>query len=593
MGTGMIRIAHVASLDLTHRFLLLPQLKRLRDEGYDVAAISAPGPHVPVLEAEGIRHIPLRHVTRAWDPAADARLAKELYDVFRRERFDLVHTHNPKPGVIGRPAAKAAGVPVVVNTVHGYYATPEDRARRRIPVMALERSAARFSDLEFFQSKEDMSWALRTRLVPPSRARHLGNGIDLRRFAPARDGSSRAADLRAELGIPDDAPIVGTVGRLVAEKGLRELLEAAVEVRGRFPEVRFLAVGPDDAVKADAMGLAEMNGHLICPGFRTDIEDLLSLMDVFVLPSWREGMPRSAIEAGAMARARILTDIRGCREVVRDGIDGLLVPVRDADTLAASIIRLLADPRERERLGRQAREAAIEHFDEERVANVIVRGYRDVLAKKGVVGRPLPRPLEGIVIRQARPSDVPTIVRLHAVDLPTAFHTSLGPGFVRQLFLAQVRDPNCVAIVAERNGEIVGYASGMMSMHAFKRRFVLRRGVPAAVAAAPRLLRRGALRRVLETLAYADQTSGLPEAEFAFIGVVRRIPPGLGAELGKGVLTGLAAKGARKVKGFVGRDNRPMNFMMGRLGFELRGEITLHDGSPSYVYEIECPQPSH
>ncbi|HEV2950870.1 MAG TPA: glycosyltransferase, partial [Actinomycetota bacterium] len=269
MGESMIRLAHVASLDLTHRFLLLPQLRRLRDEGYDVTAISAPGPHVPALEAEGIRHLPLRHVTRAWDPIADARLAKELHDVFRSERFDLVHTHNPKPGVIGRPAARTAGVPVVVNTVHGYYATPEDRARRRIPVMALERSAARFSDLEFFQSREDMDWALRSRLVPPSRARHLGNGIDLRRFAPPRSGSPRAAELRAELGIPDDAPVVGTVGRLVAEKGLRELLEAAVRVRGRFPEVRFLAVGPDDAVKADAMGIAEMNGQLICPGFRT------------------------------------------------------------------------------------------------------------------------------------------------------------------------------------------------------------------------------------------------------------------------------------------------------------------------------------
>ena len=543
MGSGMIRIAHVASLDLTHRFLLLPQLKRLRDEGYDVTAVSAPGPHVSALEAEGIRHIPLRHVTRAWDPIEDARFADELYRLFRRERFDVVHTHNPKPGVIGRPIARAAGVPVVVNTVHGYYATPEDRARRRIPVMALERSAARFSDVEFFQSREDMSWALRTGLVPPSRARHLGNGIDVRRFAPPNGASSRAAELRKELGIPEGAPVVGTIGRLVAEKGLGELLEAAVHVRGRFPEVRFLAVGPDDAVKADAMGVAEMDGQLICPGFRTDIEDLLALMDVFVLPSWREGMPRSAIEAGSMARARIVTDIRGCREVVRDGIDGLLIPVRDANALAAAIERLLGDPPERERLGRSAREAAIARFDEERVADEIVRGYREVLAQRGVVGRTLPGPLDGIVIRTARPADVSTIVRLHADDLPTAFHTSLGPGFVRQLFMAQVRDPNCVAIVAERDGEIVGYASGMMSMPAFKRRFILRRGVPAALAAAPRLLRRGSLRRVLETLAYTDQTASLPDPEFAFVGVIRGIPPGSVRSWAEGSSRGWAPKG--------------------------------------------------
>jgi len=253
---------------------------------------------------------------------------------------------------------------------------------------------------------------------------------------------------------------------------------------------------------------------------------------------------------------------------------------------------LLADPGERERLGRHAREAAIEHFDEERVADVIVRGYHEVLAKRGVVSRALRSPLDGIVIRTARPADVETIVRLHADDLPTAFHTSLGPGFVRQLFMAQVRDPGCVVLVAEREEEIVGYVSGMLSMRAFQRRFIRRRGVPAALAAAPRLIRPRVIRQAFETLTYPDQTAGFPDADCAFIGVRRRVPPGLGAELVRSLIEGLGRKGARKAKGIVGVDNVAMNFMVRRVGFELRGEITLHDGSPSYVYEIECPQPS-
>ena len=437
----MIRVAHVATIDLTLRFLLLPQLLRLRDEGYDVTAISAPGPYVSELEAEGIRHIPLRSATRAWNPGADLRLSRELYKVFRQEHFDLVHTHNPKPGVIGRPAARAAGVPLVVNTVHGFYATPEDPARRRVPVMALERSAARFSDLELYQSGEDMRWALRTRLIPPSRARFLGNGIDLRRFDPARVAASSTADLKAELGIPQGAAVVGTIGRLVAEKGLRELVEAARLVRQRFPDVRFMAVGPDDAVKADAIRVAEMDGHLICPGFRTDVEDLLALMDVFVLPSWREGSPRSVIEAGAMGRARIVTNIRGCREVVRDGVDGLLVPVRDAHALGNAIVRLLSDGEERERLGRNANKVATERFDEGHVGDTIVDAYRDLLGRVGVVNKRLDAHLHGIAIRTARPADVATIVQLHSEDLPTAFHASLGPRFSHQMFMAQVRIP--------------------------------------------------------------------------------------------------------------------------------------------------------
>jgi glycosyltransferase involved in cell wall biosynthesis/L-amino acid N-acyltransferase YncA len=590
---AMIRVAHVATIDLTHRYMLLPQLRRLRDEGFDVTAISAAGEHVPALEDEGIRHIALRNASRAWDPVADARMAAELHGIFRRERFHIVHTHNPKPGVIGRPVARAARVPVVVNTVHGFYATPDDRLRRRAPVMALEAFAARFSDLELFQSNEDLEWARRSGVVPAGRSRYLGNGIDLRRFDPNETSSERLDGLRSELGISPTAPVIGTVGRLVAEKGLRELLEAADRIRARFPDAVFLAVGPADDAKADAMAAREIEDRLVCTGFRTDVEDLLALMDVFVLPSWREGMPRSAIEAGAMGRARVLTDIRGCREVVRHGEDGLLVPVRDPTSLTAAILGLLEDPSERERLGRRARETAEVRFDENRVGDTIVESYRELLSQRGIVGRSLQGDwLRGITIRRARTRDVPSMVRLHAADLPTAFHTMLGEGFLRQLFLAQVRDPGCVALVAERDGDVVGYASAMASMRAFRRRFLLHHGLIAGIFATPRLLRPGVLRRVVETLRYPEQTEGLPDAEMAFIGVKPRIPPGVGTELCRGLLEGLGAQGVRKAKGFVGRDNRAMNVMVRRLGFQLRGEVTLHDGSPNYVYEVECPQPS-
>ena len=149
-----------------------------------------------------------------------------------------------------------------------------------------------------------------------------------------------------------------------------------------------------------------------------------------------------------------------------------------------------------------------------------------------------------------------------------------------------------MALVAERDGVVVGYASAMASMRAFRRRFLLRHGLIAGTCATPRLLRPGVLRRVVETLRYPEQTEGLPDAEMAFIGVKPRTPPGVGAELCRGLLEGLGAQGVRKAKGFVGRDNRAMNFMVRRLGFQLRGEVTLHDGSPNYVYEVECPQPS-
>src|SRR5437879_9064943 len=119
-----VRLAHVATIDLSLRVLLRPQLLRLRDDGQDVTTISAPGPWVAYVRERGIRHIPWANATRAWDPAGDVRAFAELVGIFRRERFDLVHTHNAKPGVMGRMAARAVGVPCVINTVHGFDARP-------------------------------------------------------------------------------------------------------------------------------------------------------------------------------------------------------------------------------------------------------------------------------------------------------------------------------------------------------------------------------------------------------------------------------------------------------------------------------------
>ncbi len=160
--------------------------------------------------------------------------------------------------------------------------------------------------------------------------------------------------LRAELGIGEDELVVGTVGRMVREKGYEELFDAARIVRSRIPNARFLAVGGSDLDKEDAItaeAIERVRDDVVFTGWREDIADLMALMDVFVLPSWREGLPRSAVEAAASGLPQVLTDIRGCREVVRDGVEGFLVPVRDPVRLADAIVRLLQDPVLRRRMG--------------------------------------------------------------------------------------------------------------------------------------------------------------------------------------------------------------------------------------------------
>jgi glycosyltransferase involved in cell wall biosynthesis/ribosomal protein S18 acetylase RimI-like enzyme len=593
-----LRVAHLTTTDLTLRYLLLGQLRRLSAEGYEVTGISAPGPNAGALQAEGIRHLPWRNATRSWNPVADVRALAELVALLRRERFDLVHTHNPKPGVLGRVAARLAGTPLVVNTVHGLYATPEDRLRKRAAVLGLEWLAGRCSDLELYQSEEDLAWAGRLRLARKGRSHLLGNGTDTGFFDPAQVPPERAAALRRELGLPADALVVGAVGRLVAEKGYRELFAAARAVRQADPRVRFLAVGTPDLDKADAISEAELAaaaGDVLVTGWRDDVRDLLAVMDVFVLASWREGMPRSAIEAAAMGKALVLTDIRGCREVARHDREALLVPPRDPGALAAAISRLAADPALRERLAAAARRRALERFSEQDVAERVVAHYRRL------AGAPAAGAAAGlVVIRPATGADAAAMARLHADGMPEAFLPTLGPRFLARLYRALAADPDAVALVAEGVDGVVGFAAGVPSVGGFYRRFARGHGPAAALAAAPRLVRPTVARRLLETVRYPAAGNGngpLPDAELLSIAVAPGWRAGgTGRALADGVLDGLAGRGVDDIKVVVGAANQGANRFYAKVGFRDAGQLTVHQGTPSNVWIRSCrsssPSPS-
>jgi glycosyltransferase involved in cell wall biosynthesis len=356
----------------------------VRDRGGDVVGISAPGPYADELAAEGIRHAPMESSTRGMNLLADLRAAAELWRILRRERPDVLHTHNPKPGVYGRIVGRLARVPVVVNTNHGLWATEHDRFLRRAVVLGLEALAARFSHAELIQNPEDLDLLVRRRINHPARTRLLGNGIDLDRFAPgAVDPKDRTA-VRDEVGAGPDAVVVGMVGRMVAEKGYPELFAAAERLDDRYVVV---AIGPDDPEKADAVtreqvAAAEKAG-VVFLGQRDDVDRLYAAMDLFVLPSHREGFPRAAMEAAATGLPIVATDVRGCRQVVADGVTGLLVPVRDPDALARAVAELGDDAERRRTMGEAAALRARDEFDERRVVDIVLSTYREVAIRRG------------------------------------------------------------------------------------------------------------------------------------------------------------------------------------------------------------------
>lgn len=374
----------MTTTDISLELLLGPQLEAVAAAGYDVIGASAPGPYVGAIGARGVRHVALAHATRANAPARDVRALFELWALMWRERPAIVHTHNPKPGLYGRVAARAARVPVIVNTVHGLYATSDDALWKRSIVYGLERVAATCSHAELVQNAEDLD-VLRRLRIPDERLILLGNGVDLARFDPDRVDPRGRSAVRAELGAQDDDVVVGLVGRLVREKGYLEVFEAARLLRSRCPEVRIAVVGPLDSDKADALGRDDLDAARSLGvrflGLRDDVDRLYRGMDLYVLASHREGFPRSAMEAAAMRLPIVATDIRGCRQVVDDGVTGILVPPRDPSALASAVERLAREPGLRGRMAGAARSKAIREFDQERCIAITLDAYERLLAR--------------------------------------------------------------------------------------------------------------------------------------------------------------------------------------------------------------------
>jgi glycosyltransferase involved in cell wall biosynthesis len=358
----------VCAADHMAYYSLRPLMRAARELGWIVEFACADGDYASALRDEGFVHRPVpmtRSLSVPRQAAAIAALTREL----RRRRPDVVHTHTPIGGVVGRAAAKLAGVRGIVHTLHGLpFAGAPRTLSERLFVIA-ERALAPETALFLSQSSADAEAGARFGIAPPNRTVVIGNGVDLERFKP--DAAARQA-VRGELGIDPRSIVVTTVARLVREKGLLELADAALELHEDTALV-FLVVGRSE--RSDRSHLEnELATHPVARtlgdrwrllGRRDDVEKLLQASDLFVLPTHREGLPRSVIEAMATGLPVVASDIPANRELVSDET-GRLVPPRDPRKLAAAIgwVATVAD---RAAMGRRARDIAHERHDERRV----------------------------------------------------------------------------------------------------------------------------------------------------------------------------------------------------------------------------------
>jgi glycosyltransferase involved in cell wall biosynthesis len=352
---------------------------------WDVEIVTGPqtGSEGSLIETAQERDIPLRiehSLVREINPLKDLVAVLRLAWLMKRERYTIVHTHSSKAGIVGRWAAKLAGVPIIIHTVHGWGHHDRQHPLVRAWYIWLEKLTLPITDKLIVVSPLNIEKGLQDGIGKPEHYVTIRSGIELDRFG--RPATPRP-ETRRSWGIPPDAPVVGTVTRLSPQKAPLDFVRAAAAVARVAPQSFFMMVGdgplrPEVEALAQELGLAE---RLILTGLRQDVPELLAAFDVFVLSSLWEGLPRVLPQAMATGLPVVATAIDGSAEVIEHGVNGLLTPPGDPPALAQAVLQLLQDRSLAQRMGEAGRARAAE-FDVRTMAGQIDALYLSLMQKK-------------------------------------------------------------------------------------------------------------------------------------------------------------------------------------------------------------------
>ncbi len=335
---------------------------------------------IPLDPAVRLHQVPA--LGRNPDPRRELRALSQIRAVIRQGRYRIVHTHGAKAGILGRAAARREGVAVIINGIHGITFADTMNPVMRLLYRMLERRVGRYTTA-FVSVGEDIKNKYHAaRIGRPEQYRVIYSGMDLSEFheAARMDEPARQA-VRAELGLSQDDLVVGTVSRFEPRKGHRYLIEAAARLADTFPRLRVLLVG-DGPIMEEVAALAREAGiadRTVMTGFRTDVARMFAAMDVHVLTSLWEGLPRVLVQAAAVGRPSVTFACDGAHEIVDDGMNGFVVEMKNVAQLTDRLRVLLTDPETRERMGAAARRKVDDRWDRQEMVRRIENLYEDLL----------------------------------------------------------------------------------------------------------------------------------------------------------------------------------------------------------------------
>lgn len=383
----MINVLHIHTLPIIsgsgiNTFL---SMKGIHGKEFKVDLACAPGGRlVEMVRTHGMNVITFKNMVQPLHPLKDLLITFGLFAYLRKNKYQIVHTHNSKAGFVGRLAAKIAGVPVIIHTVHGFAFHDQEPFWRRALFRNLERLASNWCDKIIFISQPLIDWALKERICRADKIVKIYSGIDLKHFSPMSYQEENR--LRKKWNIDKKERAIGIVSKLWEGKGHDVLINAFNIVKHNHNNLKLVIVGEgylENELKKKVQDLG-IEDSVIFTGFQSNVAEILACIDISVLPSYFEGMGRVILEAMAMEKPVIASNVGGIPELVKNDINGILMSPGDVDGLAKGLNRLLNNEDLARTMGKNGREMIKDMFSSETMVSRIRNLYIHFLSKKGI-----------------------------------------------------------------------------------------------------------------------------------------------------------------------------------------------------------------
>ncbi|WP_233557680.1 glycosyltransferase family 4 protein [Aquimarina sp. AD1] len=379
------KIIRVTTVPRSLGGLLQGQLKFM-SQYYEVIGVSSKDENIldRVAKQEGIEVIPIE-MTRKITPIQDLKAVYKLYKVFRKEKPDIVHSHTPKAGTLSMLAARLAGVKHRLHTIAGLPLL-EATGSKRLLLDTVEKMTYACATMIYPNSFGLNDIILENKYTGAKKLKVIGegssNGIDTAHFDPSKYTDQDNAKLRKELGIDDKDFVFVFVGRFVKDKGINELITSFMKLNTENKQTKLLLVGTYerdlDPLLPETENEIDNNPNIISVGWQNDVRPFFSISDALAFPSYREGFPNVVMQAGSMGLPSIVTNINGCNEIVSEGVNGTIIPVKSSEALYGSMKKFASDKKYADELSLKARDMICQRYERKHVWNAILEEYRQL-----------------------------------------------------------------------------------------------------------------------------------------------------------------------------------------------------------------------